>query len=63
MRQQYIKGGDNKPFVIVEDDRNDQNTPKPDHAKNLHRYRSRQGLRELTAGFGEDTFIFITRAV
>lgn len=38
MRQQYIKGGDNKPFVIVEDERNDENTPKPEHAKNLHRY-------------------------
>lgn len=38
MRQQYIKGGDNKPFVIVEGDRNDQNIPKPDHAKNLYRY-------------------------
>lgn len=38
MRQQYIKGGDNKPFVIVEGDRNNQNIPKPDHAKNLHRY-------------------------
>lgn len=38
MRQQYIKGDDNKPFVIVEDDRNDQITPKTDHAKNLHRY-------------------------
>lgn len=38
MRPQYIKGGDNKPFMIVEDDRNDQNTPKPAHAKNLHRY-------------------------
>ena len=38
MRQQYIKSGDDKPFVIVEDDRNDQNTQKPNHAKNLHRY-------------------------
>ena len=42
MRQQYIKGGDNKPFVIVEDERNDENTPKPDNAKNLHRYEGQQ---------------------
>lgn len=38
MRQQYIKGNDNEPFMIVEDDHNDQNTPKPDNSKNLHRY-------------------------
>lgn len=38
MRQQYIKGVDSKPFVIVEDDRNDQNLPKPTNVKSLHRY-------------------------
>lgn len=40
MRQQYIRGGDNKPFVIVEDDRNNQNASKPADSKNLHRYES-----------------------
>lgn len=37
MRQQYIKGGDNKPFEIVEDT-NNQDIAKPGHGKNLHRY-------------------------
>lgn len=40
MRQQYIKGGDNKPFIIVEDDRNDPGVHKSVDAKNLHRYES-----------------------
>ena len=38
MRKQYINGGDNKPFMIVKDDRNDQTKPKPANVKNLHRY-------------------------
>jgi hypothetical protein len=40
MQKQYIKGGGDKPFDIVEDDRNDQNSPKPAHRINLHRYVS-----------------------
>lgn len=53
MRQQYIKDGDNKPFAIVEDERNDQNTQNPDHAKNLHRY---EGLLDKLSQETENTF-------
>ncbi len=38
MRRQYIKGSDNKPFEIIEDDQNNQGDSKPVQQPKLHRY-------------------------
>lgn len=38
MRRQYIKGSDNKPFEIVEDDQNNQSDLKPVQQSKHHRY-------------------------
>ena len=38
MRRQYIKGGDDKPFEIIEDDQNNQGDSKPVQQPKLHRY-------------------------
>ena len=38
MRRQFIKGSDNKPFEVVEDDQNNETNSRPARQVKLHRY-------------------------
>jgi len=38
MRKQYIKGSNNKPFEIIEDDQNNQSNLRAGQRPKLHRY-------------------------